>query len=70
VRIGADALCRRLAQAAGSTKTFHAYLSTQGPNRGECTRPRRHWAMVERSDIAGLNPPLAPPGREILKTDK
>ncbi|HEY6345915.1 MAG TPA: hypothetical protein VIY49_30890 [Bryobacteraceae bacterium] len=29
---GADALCHRLAQAAGSTKTFHAYLSTQGPN--------------------------------------
>jgi hypothetical protein len=29
---GADALCQRLAQAAGSTKTFHAYLSTQGPN--------------------------------------
>lgn len=29
---GADALCQRLAQAAGSMKTFHAYLSTQGPN--------------------------------------
>jgi len=27
---GADALCQRLAQAAGSSKTFHAYLSTQG----------------------------------------
>ncbi len=29
---GADALCQKLATAAGSTKTFHAYLSTQGPN--------------------------------------
>ena len=29
---GADALCQRLAQAAGSSKTYHAYLSTQGPN--------------------------------------
>ena len=29
---GADAHCQALAQAAGSTKTFHAYLSTQGPN--------------------------------------
>jgi len=30
---GADALCQRLAQAAGSpaTRTWHAYLSTQGP---------------------------------------
>ena len=27
---GADAWCQRLAQAAGSTKTFRAYLSTQG----------------------------------------
>jgi hypothetical protein len=30
---GADAHCAKLAQAAGSTgKTWHAYLSTQGPN--------------------------------------
>jgi hypothetical protein len=28
---GADAICQKLATAAGSTKTFHAYLSTQGP---------------------------------------
>jgi hypothetical protein len=28
---GADALCQRLATAAGSMKTYHAYLSTQGP---------------------------------------
>jgi len=28
---GADAHCQRLATAVGSTKTFHAYLSTQGP---------------------------------------
>ena len=27
---GADAYCQTLATAAGSTKTFHAYLSTQG----------------------------------------
>jgi hypothetical protein len=27
---GADAICQRLATAAGSTKTWHAYLSTQG----------------------------------------
>ena len=27
---GADAYCQSLAKAAGSTKTFHAYLSTQG----------------------------------------
>jgi hypothetical protein len=27
---GADAHCQKLATAAGSTKTFHAYLSTQG----------------------------------------
>ncbi len=29
---GADAICQKLATAAGSTKTFHAYMSTQGPN--------------------------------------
>jgi hypothetical protein len=29
---GADAHCQKLAAAAGSTKTFHAYLSTQGAN--------------------------------------
>src|SRR5580765_5230795 len=29
---GADAICQRLATAAGSTKTWHAYLSTQGQN--------------------------------------
>ena len=29
---GADAICQRLATAAGSTKTFHAYLSTQAAN--------------------------------------
>jgi hypothetical protein len=29
---GADATCQRLAMAAGSTKTFHAYLSTQAAN--------------------------------------
>jgi hypothetical protein len=29
---GADAICQGLATAAGSTKTWHAYLSTQGPN--------------------------------------
>src|SRR5881296_2791137 len=28
---GADAHCQSLARAAGSTKTYHAYLSTQGP---------------------------------------
>jgi hypothetical protein len=27
---GADAHCQSLAKAAGSTKTWHAYLSTQG----------------------------------------
>jgi hypothetical protein len=29
---GADAHCQMLARAAGSMKTFHAYLSTQGAN--------------------------------------
>ena len=29
---GADAICQRLATAAGSTKTFHAYMSTQAAN--------------------------------------
>ena len=29
---GADKICQTLATAAGSTKTFHAYLSTSGPN--------------------------------------
>lgn len=29
---GADRICQSLATAAGSTKTFHAYLSTQGAN--------------------------------------
>src|SRR6476619_847158 len=29
---GADAHCQKLATAAGSTKTWNAYLSTQGPN--------------------------------------
>ena len=29
---GADAICQKLATAAGSTKMFHAYMSTQGPN--------------------------------------
>ena len=29
---GADRICQTLATAAGSTKTWHAYMSTQGPN--------------------------------------
>src|SRR6202040_4300064 len=29
---GADKICQTLATAAGSTKTFHAYMSTQGAN--------------------------------------
>jgi len=29
---GADKICQTLSNAAGSTKTFHAYLSTQGAN--------------------------------------
>jgi hypothetical protein len=29
---GADAHCQKLGEAAGSKKTWHAYLSTQGPN--------------------------------------
>src|ERR1700730_12913752 len=29
---GTDKICQTLATAAGSTKTFHAYLSSQGPN--------------------------------------
>jgi hypothetical protein len=29
---GADKICQTLATAAGSTKTWHAYLSTGGPN--------------------------------------
>jgi hypothetical protein len=28
---GGDGYCQRMATGAGSTKTFHAYLSTQGP---------------------------------------
>ncbi|MGH9614753.1 MAG: lectin [Bryobacteraceae bacterium] len=28
---GADKICQTLAEAAGSTKTWHAYMSTQGP---------------------------------------
>src|SRR6202162_6666253 len=29
---GADRICQTLAASAGSTKTWHAYMSTQGPN--------------------------------------
>ena len=29
---GADRICQTLAVAVGSTKTWHAYMSTQGPN--------------------------------------
>ncbi len=29
---GADRICQTLAAAMGSTKTWHAYMSTQGPN--------------------------------------
>lgn len=29
---GADRICQTLAAAVGSTKTWHAYMSTQGPN--------------------------------------
>ena len=29
---GADRMCQAQAMEAGSTKTFHAYMSTQGPN--------------------------------------
>src|SRR6202171_1692420 len=36
---GADKVCQTLATAAGSTKTFHAYLSTQG-TRGVNARDR------------------------------
>src|SRR3984893_1297249 len=39
---GADKICQTLATAAGSTKTFHAYLRTQ------CPRPHRRWPLVQR----------------------
>src|ERR1700687_719892 len=29
---GADRICQTLAATVGSTKTWHAYMSTQGPN--------------------------------------
>ena len=44
---GADALCDTRAKAVGSTKTFHAYLSTQGDN------PRM---VVNARDRIGLGP--------------
>ena len=44
---GADALCDTRAKAVGSTKTFHAYLSTQSDN------PRN---VVNARDRIGLGP--------------
>ena len=44
---GADAICQARAVAAGSTKTFHAYLSTQSDN------PR---TVVNARDRIGLGP--------------
>src|SRR5665213_2916416 len=46
-RAGADAICQARAAAVGSTKTFHAYLSTQSDN------PR---TVVNARDRIGLGP--------------
>src|SRR5260370_26729221 len=50
---GADKICQTLAAAAGSTKTLHAYLSTQGPNADNardriCNGP---WYQAQREKI-------------------
>src|SRR5260370_15598210 len=50
---GADKLCQTLATAAGSTKTFHAYLSTPGPN------------AVNARDRIGNGPWYNPKGEKI-----
>jgi hypothetical protein len=52
---GADAICQRLASAAGSTKTFHAYLSTQGQN------------AVNARDRIGMGPWFNARGQMIVR---
>lgn len=50
---GADRMCQAQAMEAGSTKTFHAYLSTQGPN------------AVNARDRIGQGPWYGPKGNLI-----
>jgi hypothetical protein len=56
---GADALCQRLADAAGSTgKTWHAYLSAEGINAKDRigTGPWQNFAgVVVATDVASLH---------------
>jgi hypothetical protein len=51
---GADAHCQALGTAAGSTKTWHAYLSTQGPNAVNARDRigRGPWANAKSMQIA------------------
>ena len=52
---GADRICQTLATAAGSTKTWHAYLSAAGrerPGGGQRARSDRRRAVVQREGRA------------------
>jgi hypothetical protein len=53
---GADKICQTLAAASGSSKTFHAYLSTQGP------------AAVSARDRIGNGPWYNSKGEKIATT--
>ena len=55
---GADALCQKLAEAAGSTKTWHAYLSAEGVDAKDRigTGPWQNYAgVVMATDLANLH---------------
>ena len=73
---GADAYCGQMAKAAGSTKTFRAYLSTQGPGAvnardrigaGPWYNARGQRVAMGQADLHGDTLDLARIGNSVTK---
>jgi hypothetical protein len=73
---GADRICQTLAAAAGSTKTWHAYMSTQGPNAvnardrigaGPWYNSKGEKIANGLADLHGDTVPLAQLGNNLVK---
>ena len=73
---GADRICQTLAAAVGSTKTWHAYMSTQGPNAvnardrigtGPWYNSKGEKIANGLADLHGDTVPLAQLGNNLVK---
>jgi hypothetical protein len=68
---GADQLCKRLAAATGSTKTWHAYLSTQAADgKGRSTRAIESAPGPGSARRAPWWPRASPTGMAIRSTPR